>query len=130
MQAQKKRLEDVGFYYAANALGRFFGTLLSGLLYQWGGLLWALIGSALMLVVCWLITLALPVVKPLQPRVADDPSRGVARVNGASASLALADFSPAGGDGATGHDPRAAGRHPIVAHRAVISPQCAKPGRA
>ena len=65
----EKAAEDVGFYYAANALGRFFGTLLSGLLYQWGGLLWALIGSALMLVVCWLITLALPVVKP-QQRVA------------------------------------------------------------
>jgi len=36
------------------------GTLLSGVLYQWGGLLYALIGSALMLVVCWLITLLLP----------------------------------------------------------------------
>ena len=68
----EKAAEDVGFYYAANALGRFFGTLLSGLLYQWGGLLWALIGSAAMLMVCWLITLALPVVKPppLQQRVA------------------------------------------------------------
>ena len=68
----EKAAEDVGFYYAANALGRFFGTLLSGLLYQWGGLLWALIGSAVMLVACWLITLALPVVKPQlqQPRVA------------------------------------------------------------
>jgi hypothetical protein len=50
----------VGFYYAANALGRFFGTLLSGLLYQWGGLLFSLSGSAAMLVICWLITLALP----------------------------------------------------------------------
>lgn len=68
----EKAAEDVGFYYAANALGRFLGTLLSGLLYQWGGLLWALIGSALMLLACWLITLALPVVKPppLQPEVA------------------------------------------------------------
>jgi hypothetical protein len=34
----EKAAEDVGFYYAANALGRFFGTLMSGLLYQWGGL--------------------------------------------------------------------------------------------
>jgi MFS family permease len=59
----EKAAEDVGFYYAANALGRFGGTLLSGLLYQWGGLLWALIGSALMLTVCWLVTLALPVVR-------------------------------------------------------------------
>jgi MFS family permease len=60
----EKAAEDVGFYYAANALGRFGGTLLSGLLYQWGGLLWALIASALMLTACWLVTLALPVVRP------------------------------------------------------------------
>ena len=57
----EKAAEDVGFYYAANALGRFFGTLLSGLLYQWGGLLFSLVGSAAMLTVCWLVTLALPV---------------------------------------------------------------------
>jgi len=56
----EKAAEDVGFYYAANALGRFFGTLMSGLLYQWGGLLYALTGSALMLLTCWLVTLALP----------------------------------------------------------------------
>jgi len=62
----EKAAEDVGFYYAANALGRFLGTLLSGLLYQWGGLLWALIGSALMLITCWLITLALPTARPQQ----------------------------------------------------------------
>jgi len=57
----EKAAEDVGFYYAANALGRFFGTLMSGLLYQWGGLLAALAGSAVMLTACWLLTLALPV---------------------------------------------------------------------
>ena len=56
----EKAAEDVGFYYAANALGRFFGTLMSGLLYQWGGLMASLIGSALMLTMCWLITLGLP----------------------------------------------------------------------
>jgi MFS family permease len=56
----EKAAEDVGFYYAANALGRLLGTLMSGLLYQWGGLLFSLIGSAVMLVVCWLVTLALP----------------------------------------------------------------------
>ena len=60
----EKAAEDVGFYYAANALGRFIGTLMSGLLYQWGGLLYALIGSAVMLGICWLVTLVLPVVKP------------------------------------------------------------------
>jgi MFS family permease len=56
----EKAAEDVGFYYAANALGRFLGTLLSGLLYQWGGLLYALLGSAVMLGLCWLMTLNLP----------------------------------------------------------------------
>ncbi len=59
----EKAAEDVGFYYAANAAGRFMGTLLSGLLYQWGGLLYALLGSAVMLITCWLVTLALPVTK-------------------------------------------------------------------
>ncbi len=56
----EKAAEDVGFYYAANALGRFIGTLFSGLLYQWGGLLYALIGSALMLTLCWVATWRLP----------------------------------------------------------------------
>ncbi len=56
----EKAAEDVGFYYAANALGRFIGTLLSGLLYQWGGLLYGLVGSAVMLAICWVLTLALP----------------------------------------------------------------------
>jgi len=57
----EKAAEDVGFYYAANAAGRFLGTLLSGLLYQAGGLAWSLAGSAAMLVLCWAVTLALPV---------------------------------------------------------------------
>ena len=56
----EKAAEDVGFYYAANALGRFLGTLLSGLLYQLGGLPACLIGSAVMLASCWLATQALP----------------------------------------------------------------------
>lgn len=66
----EKAAEDVGFYYAANALGRFIGTLLSGLLYQWGGLLYALIGSAVMLVLCWLVTLGLPTTRADAPGVA------------------------------------------------------------
>jgi MFS family permease len=64
----EKAAEDVGFYYAANALGRFIGTLLSGLLYLWGGLLYPLIASALMLLICWLVTLALPtILNPATP---------------------------------------------------------------
>jgi predicted MFS family arabinose efflux permease len=70
----EKAAEDVGFYYAANALGRFFGTLLSGLLYQWGGLLYSLSGSAAMLITCWLITLALPDKVALEgPKLAPAP---------------------------------------------------------
>ncbi len=56
----EKAAEDVGFYYAANATGRFGGTLLSGLLYQYGGLVTCLAGSALLLALCFLATLALP----------------------------------------------------------------------
>jgi predicted MFS family arabinose efflux permease len=55
-----KAAEDVGFYYAANAAGRFGGTLLSGLLYAWGGITACLLGSAAMLAACWAVTLALP----------------------------------------------------------------------
>jgi predicted MFS family arabinose efflux permease len=62
----EKAAEDVGFYYAANALGRFIGTLLSGLLYQGFGLVGALAGSALMLALCWAITLGLPIRKELE----------------------------------------------------------------
>jgi MFS family permease len=56
----EKAAEDVGFYYAANAAGRFAGTLLSGLLYGLGGIQACLIGSGAMLITCWLATQALP----------------------------------------------------------------------
>jgi predicted MFS family arabinose efflux permease len=56
----EKAAEDVGFYYAANATGRFIGTLLSGLLYNWGGLVACLAGSAAMLGACFALTLLLP----------------------------------------------------------------------
>ena len=56
----EKAAEDVGFYYAANAMGRLIGILLSGVLYQVGGMTACLAGSAVMLALCWLITLALP----------------------------------------------------------------------
>jgi len=51
---------DVGFYYSANAAGRLVGTLLSGVLYLWGGLALALWGTAAFVAVAWLITLRLP----------------------------------------------------------------------
>jgi len=37
---------DVGFYYMANAMGRLFGTVMSGLLYQSSGLTTCLVFSA------------------------------------------------------------------------------------
>ncbi len=51
---------DVGFYYSANATGRLVGTLLSGVLYLWGGLELALWGSTAFVVATWLLTLRLP----------------------------------------------------------------------
>ena len=56
----EKAAEDVGFYYAANATGRLMGIILSGLLYQVGGMTACLVGSAVMLAVCWLVTFLLP----------------------------------------------------------------------
>ena len=45
-----KAAVNVGFYYMANAIGRSIGTLLSGVLYQWGGM-----GSCLMASVIFLL---------------------------------------------------------------------------
>lgn len=56
----EKAAEDVGFYYAANAAGRLLGIILSGLLYQIGGITACLAGSAIMLAICWLVTFLLP----------------------------------------------------------------------
>jgi MFS transporter, APGE family, 1-arseno-3-phosphoglycerate exporter len=54
---------DVGFYYSANAAGRLVGTLLSGLLYLWGGLAVALWGAAGFVAITWLLTLRLPAIE-------------------------------------------------------------------
>ncbi len=51
---------NVGFYYAANAVGRLLGTLLSGLAYLVGGLDSALWVSAGFLAINWALTLTLP----------------------------------------------------------------------
>ncbi|HYD08048.1 MAG TPA: organoarsenical effux MFS transporter ArsJ [Reyranella sp.] len=56
----EKAAEDVGFYYAANAAGRLIGILLSGALYQVGGIVACLAGAAVMLLLCWGITFLLP----------------------------------------------------------------------
>lgn len=64
----EKAAEDVGFYYAANATGRFAGTLLSGLVYEVAGLTGCLVASALMLAACWFLTLALPATREAAAR--------------------------------------------------------------
>ena len=55
----KKAAEDIGFYYSANASGRLVGTLLSGFLYQYGGLLTCLGVTAIFLLINSLIVLNL-----------------------------------------------------------------------
>ena len=56
----EKAAEDVGFYYAANAAGRLFGIMLSGILTQTGGMPACLWGSAIMLAICLGFTVLLP----------------------------------------------------------------------
>lgn len=51
---------DVGFYYSSNAAGRFVGTLLSGILYVWGGLTMTLWGSTIFVIVTWIASFSLP----------------------------------------------------------------------
>jgi predicted MFS family arabinose efflux permease len=50
---------DVGFYYMANAAGRLFGTLLSGFIYQIYGFAACILGSAIMIFICSLISVRL-----------------------------------------------------------------------
>jgi len=63
----RKAAEDVGFYYAANAGGRFLGIVLSGLLTQWGGITACLWGAGAMLAICVAITLLLPAAHAPRP---------------------------------------------------------------
>lgn len=51
---------DVGFYYMANAGGRLAGTVLSGLMYQWGGLIACLGVSTAFVLAAWALSLKLP----------------------------------------------------------------------
>ncbi|MDG1358065.1 MAG: organoarsenical effux MFS transporter ArsJ [Akkermansiaceae bacterium] len=50
---------NVGFYYMANAWGRLIGTLLSGLVFIYGGLAACLWTSAIMLIAAFVVTLPL-----------------------------------------------------------------------
>jgi predicted MFS family arabinose efflux permease len=63
----KKAAEDVGFYYAANAAGRLFGIIMSGVLTQYGGLPACLWGSAAMLALCLGLVFLLPAERSTVP---------------------------------------------------------------
>jgi hypothetical protein len=52
---------NVGFYYMANAGGRLAGTVLSGVLYQWYGLVGCLWASVAFVLAAGLLSLLLPV---------------------------------------------------------------------
>jgi predicted MFS family arabinose efflux permease len=52
---------NVGFYYMANALGRLGGTILSGLLYQYSGLIACLWVSAALAAIAGVVSMFLPV---------------------------------------------------------------------
>jgi hypothetical protein len=58
---------NVGFYYMANAAGRLLGTLLSGAVFLWGGLVACLWISTLLVGLAWLTSSRLPAVPRLQP---------------------------------------------------------------
>ncbi|NDC34604.1 MAG: MFS transporter [Synechococcaceae bacterium WB9_2_112] len=53
---------NVGFYYMANAAGRLLGTLLSGAVFLWGGLVACLWISTLLVGLAWLVGTRLPAV--------------------------------------------------------------------
>jgi MFS family permease len=55
---------NVGFYYMANSGGRLAGTVLSGLIYQWAGLVGCLWTSAVFVLAAALISLKLPTPRP------------------------------------------------------------------
>ncbi|MEQ1727750.1 MAG: organoarsenical effux MFS transporter ArsJ [Vicinamibacterales bacterium] len=51
---------SVGFYYMANACGRLLGTLLSGVLYQFAGVVASLWGAVVLAVIAGAVALLLP----------------------------------------------------------------------
>ncbi|MBP2316522.1 organoarsenical effux MFS transporter ArsJ [Azospirillum soli] len=55
---------NVGFYYMANAGGRLAGSLLSGLSYQWGGVIGCLLVAGALVAASFLIALRLPAERP------------------------------------------------------------------
>lgn len=63
---------NVGFYYMANAGGRLAGTVLSGLLYQWDGLVACLWASAVCVLAAAALSMLLPSKTPRPTRTDDE----------------------------------------------------------
>lgn len=59
---------DVGFYYTANAMGRLFGTLASGVVYQLWGVEACLVVSSALLLIAAGVSLALPKLNSAESR--------------------------------------------------------------
>ena len=68
---------NVGFYYMANAGGRLLGTVLSGLLYQLGGLTWCLWASVVFVLAAGILSRLLPRPAGELRSVAADPIQTV-----------------------------------------------------
>ena len=51
---------NVGFYYMANAGGRLFGTLLSGVIFEFFGFTGCLLGSGLLVLIAAALSCKLP----------------------------------------------------------------------
>jgi MFS family permease len=69
-----KAAMNVGFYYMANAGGRLAGTVLSGLLYEWGGLTACLWASVVCVLAAGLLSTLLPGETPSPTRPGDEPA--------------------------------------------------------
>ena len=63
---------NVGFYYMANAGGRLAGTVLSGLLYQWHGLVACLWASVAFVLAAAVLSMLLPGKTPSSTRPGDE----------------------------------------------------------
>ena len=63
---------NVGFYYMANAGGRLAGTVLSGLLYQWDGLVACLWASVACVLAAAALSILLPGKTPSPTRPEDE----------------------------------------------------------
>jgi MFS family permease len=78
---------NVGFYYMANACGRLVGTVLSGALYQLGGLTWCLWASVL-------FVLAAGTLSRLLPSSGRTTGNGISHADAASEALTTPTSGP------------------------------------